>query len=97
MKGILSLTLVGLVIINAVNVGAFLFGTSAPKDFCHPNPCKHDAQCKVDERNSMKGTCTCKGHYFGPTCEEKDGCYSSPCKNHGTCNVDTRNPKLAIW
>jgi hypothetical protein len=42
----------------------------------HPNPCKHGGECVLDSKNSMKGSCTCKGHYFGPTCEEKDGCHS---------------------
>ena len=97
MKKNISLIIFGLLIISACNIDALLFGTSAPKDFCHPNPCKNNAHCKVDEKNNMKGTCTCIGHYYGPVCEETCGCFSNPCKNHATCKVDLRYPKIPIW
>ena len=86
-----SFLLVAVLLVGLSIANAFLFGTSAPKDGCNPNPCKHKAECVKDPRNPMKpGTCKCQTGYYGTHCENKDGCYSKPCKS-GSCIVDTKD------
>ena len=61
------------------------------KNGCDPDPCKHEATCKLDAKNANVSTCICKGEYTGDRCELKTGCYKEPCKNGGLCTNDAKD------